>query len=358
MDDKEGASQVKRVFLAAATAAVAAVVAVSLASAAAPTQGRLIVSNPATNVGQNPAVSLSTILAPNTYRTTIYVPAGYRAPGGVGAIGNNVGKAHVYVTQADGSRITLNGQLSVVNATQYPDTGCTAVAGAKHQSVWVLKATQSNGTATATFPIFVDSQETSSTMPATAAYTLTYCTGGLGLNITQVDLDLVRMFVNPQTRGMYIWRAVYDPASADGKSAASASGVTTAAAVPVNAQVTLRSARVKAHTRWVTLSGFVSVVNKPLGGIKVQVFVGHQSRIALNRPKATVKTKADGSYRVTLRLGAGHWFARAKASTPYQDITPGGGCNTVQIDKLSAKGCVDATLAPFIVMSAPVKRLL
>ncbi len=120
----------------------------------------------------------------------------------------------------------------------------------------------------------------------------------------------------------------------------------------------MRSARVKAHTRWVTISGYVTVVNKPLGGVKVQVFVGHQSRLALNKAKATVKTRADGSYRVTLKLGAGHWYARAKASTPYQDITPGGGCSTVQTDAISAKGCVDATLSPFVVLSAPVRKLL
>src|SRR4051812_27035551 len=231
----------KRALAAAIAAALAAVVAVSLASAAAPTQGRLIVSNPATNVGQNPRVSLSTMLALGTFRTTVYVPAGYRAPGDVGAVGNNVGTANVYVKQADGSRITLNGAISVVPASQYPDTGCTAVSNATHHEVWVIKATQTKGTATATFPVFVDSQETSSTLPASASYSLTYCTGRLGLNVTQVDLNLVRMFVNPTTRGMYIWRAVYDPASSDGKTAAAGSGVTTAAAVPVNAQVTMKA---------------------------------------------------------------------------------------------------------------------
>ncbi|HEY6961819.1 MAG TPA: hypothetical protein VI408_08045 [Gaiellaceae bacterium] len=347
----------KRALLAVAATALTAVVAVSLAAAAAPTNGRLIVSNPATNVGQNPAIALSNILAPNTYRTTIYVPAGYRAPGGVGAVGNNVGKAQVYVKQADGSRITLNGQLSVVNASQYPSTGCTGQTTA-HREVWVLKANQTKGTATVTFPVFVDDQDTNKNMPASAAYTLTFCTGGLGMNITQVDLDLVRMFVNPQARGMYIWRAVYDPAAADGKSAAGNAGVTVASAVPINAQVTMKPHLVKLHARWVTLTGFVTVVNKPLAGVKVQVYVGHQKRIALNRPKATVRTKADGSYRVTLKLGKGHWYARAKASTPYQDITPGGGCSTVQTDAISAKGCVDATLAPFILMSNPVSRLL
>lgn len=346
----------KRIFLVAAIPVVAAVAAVSLASAAAPVNGRLIVSNPATNVGQNPAIALTSILAPSTYRTTIYVPAGYRAPGGVGAVGNNVGKAQVFVKQADGSRITLNGQLSVVNAAQYPDTGCTATSG-KHLEVWVLKASQTQGTATATFPVFVDDQATNSNLPASAAYSLTYCTGGLGLNITQVDLDLVRMFVNPQTRGMYIWRAVYDPAAAGGKSAASGSGVTAASAVPISAEVTVKAHRVTAHARWITLTGSVTVVDKPLAGVKVQIFVGRQRHIALNRPKATVKTKADGSYRVTLKLTSGHWWARAKASTPYQDITPGGGCKSVQTDALSAKGCVDATLAPFAVMSTPVSRL-
>jgi hypothetical protein len=71
-----------------------------------------------------------------------------------------------------------------------------------------------------------------------------------------------------------------------------------------------------------------------------------------------VRTKADGSYRVTLRLAQGLWYARAKASTPYQDITPGGGCTTADPNHLAAKGCVDATLAPFIVTSKPLKSVL
>ena len=117
----------KRPVLAAAGAALAAVLAVSFASAAAPKNGRLVVSSPVTNVGAASSIHLTSILAPNTYRTTIYVPAGYRAPGDVGTIGHDVGKAHVFVTQADGSRVTLNGRISVVNSGQYPDTGCTAV---------------------------------------------------------------------------------------------------------------------------------------------------------------------------------------------------------------------------------------
>jgi hypothetical protein len=70
-----------------------------------------------------------------------------------------------------------------------------------------------------------------------------------------------------------------------------------------------------------------------------------------------VRTKADGSYRVTLHLGRGTWYARAKASTPYLDITAAG-CADADSDKLAAKGCVDETLAPFIVQSKPLKQIL
>lgn len=346
----------RKTLLASAGAALAAIVLAALASASAPANGRLIVSNPATNVGTNANTTITTIQAPNTYRTTVYVPAGYRAPGGLGAVGNNVGKAQVYVKKADGSRVTLNGQLSVIPAAQAPATGCTSTT-ANHAAVWQLKANETKGTGTVTFPIYVDTPDTNTNMPASAAYTLQWCTGGLGMNITEVDLDLVRMLVNPQARGMYIWRAVYDPASADGKSALSSASVETAAAVPINAQVTMKGALVRNHARWVTLSGTVTVVSKPLAHVRVQVFVGHQKTIALNRPKAIVRTNANGAYRVTLKLGKGRWYARVKASTAYQDITAGGGCATASSDTISAKGCVDATLSPFIVLSHPVLRL-
>jgi hypothetical protein len=336
---------------------LAAALVATFASAAAPRNGRLIVSTPVTHVGSSSSIHLTSILAPGTYRTTIYVPAGYRAPGDVGTIGNNVGQAHVVVTPADGSRVTLNGQLSVVNENQYPDTGCTAVSG-KHHEVWVLKASQANGTGTVTFPVFVDSVDTNPKLPATASYTLQYCTGGLGLNITEVDLDLVKMFVNPSARGMYMWRAVYDPASPDGKTILSSSSVLAASAVPVDAQVTMRINPVRTRPHRVTISGFVSAAKAELGNVKVQIYVGRSSRLALTRPRATVRTKADGSYRVTLRLAQGLWYARAKASTPYQDITPGGGCTTADPNHLAAKGCVDATLAPFVVTSKPLKSIL
>jgi hypothetical protein len=348
---------VKRAALAAAGAALAAVLAVAIASAAAPKNGRLIVSSPVTNVAASSSIHVTSVLAPGTYRTTIYVPAGYRAPGDVGTIGNNVGKAHVFVTQADGSRVTLNGQLSVVNSGQYPDTGCTAVTG-NHHEVWVLQAKQANGTGTVTFPVFVDDHQSNPQVPATASYTLQYCTGGLGLNITEVDLDLVKMFVNPAARGMYMWRAVYDPASADGKTILSSSSVLAASAVPVNAQVSMKVNLVRNHPHWITLTGNVTAARAALAHVKVQVYVGRSSRLALRRPKATVRTKADGSYRVTLRLGKGLWYARAKASTPYQDITAGGGCTTADPNHLAAKGCVDATLAPFVVTSKPLKSIL
>jgi hypothetical protein len=252
--------------------------------------------------------------------------------------------------------VTLNGQLSVVNASQYPDTGCTGTA--KHHEVWVLKANQTGGTGTVTFPIFVDTPDSAPSMPATASYTMQYCTGGLGVNVSEVDLDLVKMFVNPETRGMYVWRAVYAPASSTGETADTTKSTLAAAAVPVNAQVTMKANAVRNHPHWITITGSVTAARAPLGHVKVQVYVGRSSRLALNRPKATVRTAADGSYRVTLRLTRGLWFARVKASTPFQDVTPGGGCTGADPDKLSAKGCTDATLAPFVITSTPLKSIL
>lgn len=345
----------KRTALAVLTAALAAVAAVSIASAAAPTSGRLIVSNPDLNVGANGAIHLVSIEAPGTFRTTIYVPAGYRAPGGLGAVGNQVGKAEVYATQADGSRITLNGQLSVVNKTEVPQTQCESSTGT-HAAVWMLKANQTNGTGTITFPIYVDTAATNPNVPVTASYALQFCAADRGLTVSEVDLDLVKMFVNPDARGMYLWRGVYDP-STSGTNSPQSQSVGVVAAVPVDAQVTMHVSRVRSRKGWYTFTGNVTAVQHPLGNVKVQLFVGHSRTLALNRARATVRTKADGSYRVTLRLtGKAAWYARAKASTPYQDITAGGGCASVH-DTLAAKTCVDATLSPFIVLTEPLARI-
>ncbi len=348
----------KRLPLAAALAALTAVVAASLATAAAPTNGRLIVSNPAVNVGSNANTTLTTIQAPGTFRTTVYVPAGYRAPGGFGATGNNVGTAQVFVTKADGSRVTLNGSLTYVDPTRYSGDASCASSTATHEAIWILAAKQTNGTLQAQFPIFVDSQDTNSKLPASASYSLQWCAGSTGLNVTEVDLNLVKMLVNPEARGMYVWSALYEPAASGGKTAQAGQGVLTAAAVPIDAQVTLTSHRL-AGSRLVTIAGRVSVVDQPLAGVQVQIFAGHSRRLALNKPRATVRTGADGSYKVTLRLGRGAWYARAKAATPYQVLaSPTDACSSAPGTSFAAKGCVDATLAPFVVTSAPIARVL
>lgn len=346
----------KRIVTGVLAVAGVAIVVAAIAAAKAPSNGRLVVASPALNVGAATSIHLTSILAPDAYRTTIYVPAGYRAPGGVGTIGNNVGKAHVFVSQSDGSRLSLNGQLSMVNASQFPDTSCTT-SSKRHRAVWVLKATQTGGTASVTFPVFVDDHVSRPGLPASASYSLQYCTGGRGLNVTEVDLDLVRMFVNPAARGLYMWRAVYDPATPDGAGIVPAASTLVASAVPVSTHVSLKAASA-AGTRRVTLSGSVLAARAALAGVKVRIFVGRSSRLALNRPRAIVRTAADGSYRITLTLAKGVWYARAKAATSYLDITPGGGCDTADSDKLSAKGCMDATLAPFLVVSKPLKRIV
>ena len=350
----------KRTIFTAALAALAAVAVASLAAAAPPSSafGRLVVINPATHVGSNGNTTIDAIQPDNTYRTTVYVPAGYRAPGGLGAPNAKVGKATVFVRQPDGSRTTLNGTLTSVDPSQYTTGTCAAASGA-HAAVWLLKAQQANGSAATQFPIYVDDPTTLKVAPY-FSYSMQFCAGATGLNVSEVDFGLVRMFVNPAARGMYLWRAAYDPATSDGKSIEANQSVSVASAVPIAAQVTVASERPVGKAGWVTVSGFVTAARHALGHVKVQVFAGHQRRLALNRPRATVRTKADGTYRVTLHLtGKGAWYLRAKASTPYQDITAGGGCSVTPgaVPDIATKGCRDATLAPFTVVSSPVKSL-
>jgi hypothetical protein len=332
--------------------------AVTSSAASTASNGRLIVYNPGHHVGVGTMVHIVSQPAPRTFRTTVYVPAGYRTTGGgFGAVGNVVGKAHVYLTKATGGRTTLNGTLTAVAPSSVPHApSCAAATG--HAAVWMLQARQATGPATIQFPVYIDTHKTAS-LPAGTAYRIRWCGGAANTTIDEVDLDLVRMFINPEARGMYFWRAVYEPAAANGREVMSAGSVSVAAAVPISPEVSLQATHQGSSPHLVTFSGFVHVVNQPLGHVKVQLFLSHSKRIALNTPTATVWTAADGSYSITRKLaGSGPWYVRVKASTPFRDITPGGGCLSLQSPKLSAKGCVDATLEAFVVLSTPVKRAL
>jgi len=345
----------KRALLALAATALAALMTAALGSAAAPAHGQLVVTSPVMRSGAASAPTITTIQAPNTYRTTVYVPAGYRAAGGLGAVGAMVGKATIFVNDSDGSRTTLNGLLTVTAPSNYASDSCST-ASTKHAAVWLLSATQTQGAAAAELPIYVDNHRSDPSLPAAFAYRLQWCAGATGLNIGEVDLHLVRMFDNPDARGMYLWRAVYDPVASSGKAIESATGTGVAAAVPIDAQTTMKWER--ARQGYITFSGKVSVVNQPLAGVKVQIYAGHSAKLAASRARATVRTNANGTYRVTVHLtGNALWYARARASTPYRDITAGGGCSAAAEPVLAAQNCVDATLAPFNLLTRVQKVL-
>ena len=57
----------------------------------------------------------------------------------------------------------------------------------------MLKANQTGGTGTITFPIYVDTPSTDPNVPAAASYALRFCAADRGVNVTEVDLDLVRL---------------------------------------------------------------------------------------------------------------------------------------------------------------------
>ena len=197
--------------------------------------------------------------------------------------------------------MSLNGTLTAVDQAQYANGTCATGKGL-HAAVWLLKAQQSNGSASVQFPIYVDDQTTTTQDKAFFSYTMQFCAGSAGQNVIEVDLGLVRMFVNPAARGIYLWRAAYEPATSDGKSVQADQSVSVASAVPIDAQVTVASRRIARKPGWRMLSGVVTAGNHALGNVKVQLFVGHQRRLALNRPRVTVRTKADGTYSVALRL--------------------------------------------------------
>lgn len=347
----------KRLVLTIASLALATVALAAAADAGPATDGRLVVVNPMTRAGSLGGITIHAVQAPNTYKTIVYVPAGYRAAGGLGAVGNTVGKATVFFSEGDGRRVTLNGTLTAADPAQYASDACGSDLP-KHSAVWLLTASKTASSTSASIPVFVDSTATTDTADSPwASYRLEWCARtSSGFPVREVDLSLVKMLDNPQRRGMYTWRAVFVPLAADGTGADAANSVSVASAVPVSPQVTLKAKRLSPLR--VLVTGRVQVVRHPLGGIRVQVYAGPQKRLRLSRPRAVVRTRADGTYRVVLHLRKGYWWLRAEASTPYRDITPGGGCTpSAGTPTLGGRGCVDATLSPFVIVSKPVTHV-
>ncbi len=359
----------KRLVLALAGVLLAAVTAAALATAGpAPKNGRLVVVNENVHSGVASGPSIVTMLPANTYRTTVYVPAGYVAPGGVGKIGNSVGKATVFGTTSTGARVTMTGTLTVVDPTRYQDVTNplkfdfeNCATSTKHSAVWLLSVKQTTGSASTQFPVFVDRTgvDTKNGSPW-AAYQIQYCAhaaANLKLNIGQVDLKLVRMFNNPDRRGMYFWRAVFEPLAAGGKSAQSTGSALVAAAVPVAPQVTLRWHRLNGTT--VIVSGRVTAANQSIRGVKVQVYAGANKRLQLSHPSGVARTNAVGQYVIRLHAKPGSWWVRAKATTPYLALTDRKPCASATAglpSNITDKGCVDTTLSPFRVLSTPVSH--
>jgi hypothetical protein len=334
-------------------AALAAFAALALAGGALATP-RLWVVNPSNHVGGLAPTSILIRQDAGTARATVFVPAGYRLPVRLNQrIGRAFGTADVIVAQADGSKLTLSGSVRGAVPQSYANSTCAADK-AQHDAVWLIDAKQVRGTASATIPVFVD-HVVGGDEAQFGSYKLQVCAASAAnMSVTGVNLRLRSTFLNPLTRGYYVWRAVFDPTAPDGKTIASADSVSARALVPLNVQLSVTPKRV-AGKRWVTFTGSLLGAQEPLGNVRVRFYAQHSARINLaRRPAATVRTKADGTYRVTLRLGRGPWFVRAQAAAPTRDATATG-CSLAGEPTAGAKGCVSATMTPFTVRTRVVR---
>ena len=233
-------------FLAAASGALA------LAGQALATP-KLWVVSPSSRVGAVAPVSIITRQDAKTGRTTVFVPSGYRVPGGLNQrIGADFGTADVLVREADGSTTSLNGTVSGVAPQTYANSTC-ATDKAQHDAVWVVRAQRASGGTAVTLTVFVD-HVVGGADAKFGAYKLQFCGSAASLDVAGVDLKLTDVFVNPGSRGWYIWRARFDPVAADSKTIDAAASTSARAVVPLNVQLAMTPKRVSGK-RWVTFTG-------------------------------------------------------------------------------------------------------
>jgi hypothetical protein len=332
--------KIARPFLAAAIGALA------LAGQALATP-KLWVVSPTSRVGAAAPVSVITRQDAKNGRTTVFVPSGYRIPGGLNQrMRAGFGTADLLVREADGSTTSLDGTVSGVAPQTFADNAC-ASDKAQHDAVWVVRAQRASDGAAVKLPVFVD-HIVGGADAKFGDYKLQFCAGSAtGLDVAGVDLKLTDVFVNPGSRGWYIWRARFDPLAADSKTIDPAASTSAHAVVPLNVQLTMTPKRVSGK-HWVMFTGKLTAAQVAMGTVQVRVYAGRSARLRLDRPVATVRTNGQGVFRALFRLGKGTWYARGVATSPTRDITASGCAGPAAAEPVAgAQGCVSASLTPF-----------
>ena len=290
-------------------------------------------------------------------KLTIYVPLGYTGSLAHG-IGDKIGKvtATIKATALGGAIVPVAGDVVNDDPTKYTAPPANACVPGLHEAVWLLNLSAAGQTLQV--PVYADTIPAVSPESAFAAFKIQVClpppqTAQLGAQLLDATFSVTSTYVNPGTKGSFIWRGIVTPYTFGGVTPNAAGTVETQSIVTLPVSLTL-AGKYDAKTRVVGVSGTLLEALNPIAGLPVRIFSGFSAKQVdvTGKASARVKTDALGTYKIARKIPKGFkgtLFARALVSRAARSTPCVGTLPTVP------GGCVAANFAPYDALSALIR---
>jgi hypothetical protein len=290
-----------------------------------------------------------------TAKVTFYVPQGYSGVLNQPA-GTQIGtvSAQVQLNAISPDTIpTITGTIKTDNPASYtsnPATvACVGPAGG-FSAVWLLELTASGQTLRVPAYIYVLTAAPEVTF---AQYKIVACLpppaiATFGAKVLKATLNLQNVFTLPSAAGEYTWRLVATPYATNAGPTDAPNTVEAQAFVRLSAQLTANLKIVNRKKKVIRIAGALSEFRSQIGGIAIRLLIG--TKVCTKCGAA--RTTAGGKYSFRLQTRSKRVTTttfRARAVVPARVGTCGTAIPGIP------RGCVNATIAGFTVLSRAVR---
>ena len=270
-------------------------------------------------------------------RIVIYVPSGYTLNTGAAA-GTSVGTIDATAVIGGTSLQIPEGKIVADNPSNFVANACAPGA---HAAVWVAHA------GSFAIPIYVD--PTSGAETALGAYKFVTCllspyvpesAGGApsGARLTEADLGFFQsstlgvtaVLTNPSTKGIYIWHVLVTPYTVGTATPNALGTYELRGDVFIPTTLTLKKKKFNKKTKNVTLTGKLTLVGTPFGGVPIDI-----RRLDNGKLLKRAKTNKKGIYTATLKL--------TKTTLLIAIVLPGEGSCDASPPSPAPAGCTSET---------------
>ncbi|MDX6412941.1 MAG: hypothetical protein QOH23_351 [Gaiellaceae bacterium] len=269
---------------------------------------------------------------PAPTRITVHIPAAYGfTPSADGAApGTTVGFNEIQLNPPIG-KYGATGLLTMEDRTAFAGEGPACIGSTNADVVWAAHIGSPSGVIPV--PIFVNGRDFTVCPDATRlGGAMTYFALGLGL---LGNADPRSLITGPRQRGRYIWSAKVARAGAP------TIEVRSIVDLPQRATFTASVSRGR-----VRITGRVSANGSGVGGVRIQADAVRR-RIRGFEPAFVARTRADGRFTITHRIGRGAFYVRVRA---YREPVTTSKCVG---PSSAAGGCVSTTRNGFGLEALP-----